>query len=72
MPADRDFVIEKLKDADPRVREAAVRVGEPLLKANDAGLMAALKPLANDPDPNVVIAVLPVAGVRRSTPRRRP
>jgi mono/diheme cytochrome c family protein len=52
--ADRDMVLDKLKDPDPRVREAAVRVSEPLISANDAGVIAALKQLATDPSPNVV------------------
>jgi len=52
--ADRELVLDKLKDPDPRLREAAVRVSEPLISANDAGVIAALKQLATDPSPNVV------------------
>jgi mono/diheme cytochrome c family protein len=47
--ADEAFVIEKLKDSDPRVRAAAIRIGEPLIAKNDPAFMAALSPLASDP-----------------------
>ncbi len=52
---DSAFLFEKLKDADGRLRSAAIRLTEPMLKKNDASTIAALKPLASDPDPNVVI-----------------
>jgi mono/diheme cytochrome c family protein len=52
--ADVPFVIEKLSDADPVVRAAAVRILEPQIKANDATVMNALKPIATDADPIVV------------------
>jgi mono/diheme cytochrome c family protein len=53
--ADAPLLIEKYKDTDPRVRIAANRISEPLIKKNDPVIMAALKPLAADSDPNVVI-----------------
>ncbi|MDB5320083.1 MAG: hypothetical protein JWN40_1714 [Phycisphaerales bacterium] len=52
--ADESFLIEKLHDSDSRVRAAAVRIAEPLIKKNDKAIMAALKPTATDADPNVV------------------
>src|SRR5258706_10736705 len=52
--ADEVFLIEKFKDSDGRLRAAAVRIAEPLIKKNDPAMMAALKPIATDPDPNVV------------------
>ncbi|HET6247995.1 MAG TPA: c-type cytochrome [Tepidisphaeraceae bacterium] len=45
----------KLKDADPRVRAAALRIAEPLLAKNDAAMIEVIKPMAGDSDPNVVI-----------------
>jgi mono/diheme cytochrome c family protein len=51
--ADAPFLIEKLKDADGRVRAAAIRIGEPLIAQNDAAFMAALTPLTSDPSPDV-------------------
>jgi mono/diheme cytochrome c family protein len=51
--ADEAFLIEKLHDSDGRVRAAAVRIGEPLIKQNAATFMAALKPIAKDPDAEV-------------------
>jgi mono/diheme cytochrome c family protein len=53
-PADEAFLIERLKDSDGRLRAAAVRIAEPLIKKNEPAMMAALKPIATDPDPNVV------------------
>jgi mono/diheme cytochrome c family protein len=50
-----DFVTEKMKDADPRVRSAAVRISEPLIQKNDATVMSALGTIASDSDPNVII-----------------
>jgi putative membrane-bound dehydrogenase-like protein len=52
--ADVPFVLEKLTDADERVRSAAVRILEPQIQKNDPAVMAALaKTAAVDPDPNV-------------------
>ncbi len=53
--ADAGLLIEKYKDSDARVRAAAIRISEPLIKKNDPAVMAAIKPLALDSDPNVVI-----------------
>jgi mono/diheme cytochrome c family protein len=52
---DRETILTKLKDPDPRLREATIRISEPLIKANDVLLMNALKPIAKDPSPNVVV-----------------
>jgi mono/diheme cytochrome c family protein len=51
---DAQFLIEKLHDSDSRVRVAAIRICEPLIKKNDPAIMTALKPAATDPDANVV------------------
>ena len=53
--ADKDFLITKLKDSDGRVREAAIRIAEPLIASNNPEMMEALKPLASDPSPQVVV-----------------
>jgi mono/diheme cytochrome c family protein len=47
-----DLLIARLKDADPRLREAAVRIAEPLL-AKDKALADAIKAEATDVDPQV-------------------
>ncbi len=52
---DVSFLAEKFKDSDPRVRAAAVRISEPLLRKNDPAVFAALKPVNQDRDPNVTI-----------------
>jgi mono/diheme cytochrome c family protein len=52
--ADETFLSEKLHDSDGRVRAAAVRIAEPMIKKNDSAMMLALKSMASDPDPNVV------------------
>ncbi|HWE03075.1 MAG TPA: c-type cytochrome [Tepidisphaeraceae bacterium] len=49
------FLVEKLKDADPRVRSAAVRIAEPLIAKGDKATVAAISSMAADKDPNVVI-----------------
>jgi mono/diheme cytochrome c family protein len=48
-----DLLIEKLKDVDPRLREAAVRIAEPLLGKNHPGVTEAVKDTATDADPTV-------------------
>ncbi len=55
--ADKDLITEKLKDSDPKVRLAAVRISENWLKEKDKdpAILSALKPLEHDPDPSVVI-----------------
>jgi mono/diheme cytochrome c family protein/glucose/arabinose dehydrogenase len=55
---DATLVREKLKDADPHVRIAAVQNSEPFLKKGDAQLMTDVRALAKDSDPNVVIQVM--------------
>jgi mono/diheme cytochrome c family protein/glucose/arabinose dehydrogenase len=63
---DRELLIEKFADPDPRVRMAAVRISERLLREGDDALLAKLEPLAADPDPNVVAQVVLSAGFSRS------
>jgi mono/diheme cytochrome c family protein len=48
-----DLLTEKLKDADERIRRAAIRIAEPLITKDDPQVVAALKPLADDPSPRV-------------------
>jgi mono/diheme cytochrome c family protein/glucose/arabinose dehydrogenase len=55
---DAALVHEKLKDSDAHVRVAAIRAGETILKTGDASLIADVRGLAKDPDPNVVLQVL--------------
>jgi mono/diheme cytochrome c family protein len=52
--ADAALLIEKMKDGDGRVRAAAIRISEPLIKANDATVMKSARAAATDSDPNVV------------------
>lgn len=49
------LLAEKLQDADPRVRAAAIRISEPLLKEGSPKIAQANKALANEPDPTVAI-----------------
>ncbi len=55
---DGDLLGEKLSDTDPRVRMAALRTGERLLKNGDDKFLAKIAPLAADPDANVVAQVV--------------
>jgi putative membrane-bound dehydrogenase-like protein len=48
----RDALAAGMKDPEARVREQAARMAEPRI-AGDPGLLAALPPLADDPDPMV-------------------
>jgi mono/diheme cytochrome c family protein len=48
----RPLLIEKLKDPDPRLRAACVRIAEPLIKA-DSTLLALIAAAGNDSSPNV-------------------
>ena len=59
---DRALLVEKFQDTDPRVRMAAVRISERLLRQGDDALLALLEPLAADPDPNVVAQVVLTVG----------
>jgi HEAT repeats len=63
---DRDLLIEKYGDPDPKVRAAAVRISERLLRQGDDALLAKLEPLAADIDPNVVAQVVLTAGFSRN------
>jgi putative membrane-bound dehydrogenase-like protein len=63
---DRELLIEKLGDADPRVRSAALRISERLLSQGDDALLTKLAPLAADPDPNVVAQLVLTVGFSRS------
>ncbi len=51
---ERKLLIEKFADPDSRVRMAAIRISERLLRQGDDALLANLEPLIADPDPNVV------------------
>lgn len=48
-----DLLTTKLKDTDERIRRAAIRIAEPLIAKDDPQIVAALKPLADDPSPRV-------------------
>jgi mono/diheme cytochrome c family protein len=50
---DKALVFTAQRDADPRVRAAAVRLTEPWLKAGDAAALAHAAAMANDPDVTV-------------------
>jgi mono/diheme cytochrome c family protein len=52
--ADVELLVAKLKDADPRVRAAAVRIAEPMLRENHPVIYQAIQQAALDPDPGVV------------------
>ena len=51
---DRELIVEKLKDVDPRVRITAIRLSEEFLKKEDPEVFAALSNLQKDSDINVV------------------
>tara|TARA_R110002126_G_scaffold103386_1_gene236330 strand:+ start:832 stop:3048 length:2217 start_codon:yes stop_codon:yes gene_type:complete len=51
---DKELILEKLKDADPRVRITAIRLSEEFLKKEDQEIMQALAKLQKDSDINVV------------------
>jgi mono/diheme cytochrome c family protein/glucose/arabinose dehydrogenase len=46
--AGRDLLLATLKDRDPRLRAAAIRIGEAFIRENDADFIAALAPLARE------------------------
>ncbi len=56
-----ELIDEKLKDADPQVRIAAIRASETLYKNGDSSLVDKIEALIRDPDPNVVIQVMMTA-----------
>jgi mono/diheme cytochrome c family protein len=51
---DKELILEKLKDVDPRVRITAIRLSEEFLKKEDPEVFAALSNLQKDSDINVV------------------
>jgi mono/diheme cytochrome c family protein/glucose/arabinose dehydrogenase len=53
-----EFTREKLRDAHPQVRIAAIRASEDFYLKNDHSLLPDVTALTRDPDPNVVIQVL--------------
>lgn len=55
---DASLVREKLKDANPQVRIAAMRASESLVLGGDKSLEPALRAMAKDADPNVVLQTL--------------
>jgi mono/diheme cytochrome c family protein/glucose/arabinose dehydrogenase len=57
------FIREKLKDAHPQVRIAAIRASETIYKKGDKSLVEEIQMLAKDPDPNVVIQVMMTANL---------
>ena len=63
---DRDLLVEKLKDSDPRVRIAALRISEILLQRGDNALLANVAALVTDPDPSVIAQVVLTAGFSQS------
>jgi mono/diheme cytochrome c family protein len=50
----KELVIASLADSRPRIRRAAVQLSETLLAARDTDVTAALAPLANDADAQVL------------------
>ena len=49
------LLAQKMQDADPRVRAAAIRIAEPLLQEGSPKIAKAKKALENEPDPSVAI-----------------
>jgi len=59
---DDDTIAEAVKDPDPRVRVAAMRVGEVLVRKHiGAGILDAIQTLKDDPDPAVQMQILVMA-----------
>ena len=50
-----ELLVDATKDSDPRLRAAAVRIAEPLLKSNNTAVAAAIKSLYADRDASVGI-----------------
>jgi glucose/arabinose dehydrogenase/mono/diheme cytochrome c family protein len=61
--AQPDLIRSALKDTDPHVRCAAIRVSESLYKKGDYSLVRDVTALTNDADPNVVLQVLMTANL---------
>ena len=57
------LVREKLKDPDPEVRVAAIRVSETLFKQGDSSLRPDIVALARDPSPAVALQTLETAKI---------
>lgn len=55
---DEPIIIEKLKDEDPRVRKAALRIGERYLKTGSKPVFMAFEDMQKDPDINVRIQLM--------------
>ena len=51
---ERGLLLRVLEDRDPRLRAAAIRIGERYLKTNDVDFINALAPLAQDRDSEVL------------------
>lgn len=51
---DRNLIIDKLSDEDPRVRSTAIRLSENFLKSGDTDIIDNLEKLVNDKDLEVV------------------
>lgn len=49
-----DLLKKALKDEDPRIRVAAIRISERYLKQNNSAILTALQEMANDKDPEVL------------------
>jgi len=55
---DARLVGETLKDPDPLLRAAGIRLSESLFKSGDASLKPDIEALAKDPDPSVVLQAI--------------
>ncbi|MEQ1859113.1 MAG: discoidin domain-containing protein [Chthoniobacteraceae bacterium] len=53
-----ELVREKLKDAQPQLRAAAIRVGETLYKKDDKSLVPDVQAMVKDADANVVVQAI--------------
>ena len=63
---DAGLLTEKLHDSDPRVRIAALRISERLLRQGDNTMLTKIADLAKDKDPNVVAQVALTASFSRN------
>lgn len=54
----QDLVLKKLKDKDPRVRRAALRISESFLKNGNTEIKNAVYAMKSDKDKNVIIQLL--------------
>lgn len=55
---DKALIADALKDANPQVRVMGIRLSEPLIKGGDTELLATVRELSKDTDPNVVVQTL--------------